>query len=619
MNIASRETLRAAWSRHAFALVVTALLAATLFAPALARQEVFSLRDHFDYFQPLRWFTAQELASGRLPLWNPYSASGEPWLANPQTGVFYPPAWLFLVLPFPAAYMLYLLLHLVLLGWGGYLLFARGRSQGAALVGAAALMFSGPVLSLLDVSNNFATLAWLPLVLWCAAERAWRRGAATLALAFLAAEPFFAALAAALFAIVFLVRRDGEEATPKRRIHGLLLSALFAFGLTAVQLLPFLEFVRGSDRLAAMGDALVLQDSMPLRDWPRVAVPPSLDATAIDRHLGQHFIPIIYMGVPVLLFALIGLTTLRRRRDTLGWLALLVLAIAVSAGPSLLTRLPLTIFRYPARLVPIAALAVAGLAAIGWQRIRPERRWLDLVIVLVIVADLLPRAMPLLATVPFRTDVVPYAKEIGTTAKVLRFGQIDPVHRGRWMSGYLNLYDRRFDAFTAAPLANAKYLDLYRNLLQTPTFARYAYAGIGYILTDYELPLPWYPVAGEGDVRVYRNRDAFPVAAHFTPGSAAVRHARWELDTSHARVTVNAPRDGVVVLRQQAAPGWRVTVDGAAAEPLLIDGIFRGVNVRRGHHEIVWTYRPATLFIGAAMTLVTLCTIFFSLFVKPRE
>ena len=45
-------------------------------------------------------------------------------------------------------------------------------------------MFSGPVLSLLDISNNLATLAWIPLALWCAAEGAWRRGGLVLALAF---------------------------------------------------------------------------------------------------------------------------------------------------------------------------------------------------------------------------------------------------------------------------------------------------------------------------------------------------------------------------------------------------------------------------------------------------
>ncbi|MFL6248499.1 MAG: hypothetical protein ACJ74H_20920, partial [Thermoanaerobaculia bacterium] len=133
--------------RHRFAFALLALLALTLFLPALLKREVFTLRDHFDYFQPLRAFTADELRAGHLPLWNPYSASGEPWLANPQTGVFYPPAWLFLVLPFATAYMLYLLLHSILLGCGAYLLFVRRASPGAAMVGAAALMFSGPVLS----------------------------------------------------------------------------------------------------------------------------------------------------------------------------------------------------------------------------------------------------------------------------------------------------------------------------------------------------------------------------------------------------------------------------------------------------------------------------------------
>ena len=187
--------------KHLFALTFLAAVAATLFILPLIRGEVFTIRDHFDYFQPLRWFTATELREGRLPLWNPYSAAGEPWLANPQTGVFYPPTWLFLVLPFPTAYMLYLLAHLVLLGWGAYLLFTRTVSPGSAMVGAVALIISGPILSLLDVQNNLATLAWIPLALWCATEGAWRRGGIVLAMAFLGGEPFFAAVGALLYVV----------------------------------------------------------------------------------------------------------------------------------------------------------------------------------------------------------------------------------------------------------------------------------------------------------------------------------------------------------------------------------------------------------------------------------
>lgn len=577
-----------------------ALLAVVVFLPALVKREVFTLRDHFDYFQPLRAFTADELKAGRLPLWNPYSASGEPWLANPQTGVFYPPAWLFLALPFETAYVLFLFLHLTILGWGAYLLFARRAPPGAAMVGAAALMFSGPVLSLLDVTNNFATFAWIPLVLWCALESTWRRTAIALTLAFLGGEPFFAALAALMVVVV-------------RRRRDVLATALLAFGLSAVQLIPFLEFVANSDRAGGMEDSLILLNSMQLRDWLNAVIP---NAVASE----QQFIPVLYMGMGVIALAIVGFAfgvkAPATHREVVGWLVLLLAAIALSTGPAWLSRLPLTLFRYPARLVPFAALAVAALAVIGWQRLRGNRRWLDLLIVLVIAADLLTRARPLLETAPFRRDVVPYDASIGTTAKFLRLREIDGSERAVWMSGYLNLYDRRFDTSTAAPLAAAPYVRMYRRLLQEPRFDTFANAGVAYVLTSGEAPSPWYRVAGAGSVHVYRNPQAFPMAAHFTPGSASVRRAEWTMDTSSAHITVNAPSDGVVVLRQQPARGWRVAVDGRRAEPLVIDGIFRGVSVGKGHHDILWTYRPPSFFIGAALTILTLATMQILSFVK---
>src|SRR5205085_5652622 len=98
---ARRQKRRPMTSRIAFTLIT--ILSLALFARPLIRGEVLSFRDHSDYFQPLHYFTAEELRHFRLPLWNPYNASGEPWLANPQTGIFYPPAWIFLFLPFATA------------------------------------------------------------------------------------------------------------------------------------------------------------------------------------------------------------------------------------------------------------------------------------------------------------------------------------------------------------------------------------------------------------------------------------------------------------------------------------------------------------------------------------
>jgi len=602
--------------RHRFALAFIAIVALTMFIAPLARREVFTLRDHFDYFQPLRWFTAQELKAGHLPLWNPYNASGEAWLANPQTGVFYPPSWIFLVLPFETAYMLFLLFHLILLGWGAYLLFARSASPGAAMAGAVALMLSGPVLSLLDINNNLASFAWIPLVLWCAAERAPIRGGFALALVFLAGEPFLAAVAALMYVIVSPVgerrsRLSGQAGLP---VPHILVTALVAFGVSAIQLFPFLELIAGSDRAAGMSKESIFRDSMPLRDWIRIAIPPSLDASGFDPKLGQHFIPIIYVGVVVVVLALNGLV---RARRMIGWLALLAIVIFIASGPSLLAHLPLTLFRYPARVMPLAALAVVALAVAGWDQVRPDRRWMDLVLILVVVADLLSHARPLLQTAPFSTGVVPYPRAIGADSKFLRVGEIDPSHRAAWISGYLNLYDRRFDAYTAAPIANERYLRFHRALLARPTRAMLDALPAGYVLTSLALPPPFQPLARAHNVTAYRNRGARAMAVLMT--REGVTPAQCEIETSRARAIVVAPADGVLVLAQQDAPSWRVRVDGKNAEKRPVFGLFLGVAVPKGHHEVIWTYRSRSLFAGAAMTLVTLFTTQLFLFVKRRR
>lgn len=578
-------------TRHRLALAFLVLLALSLFLPALAKNEVFTLRDHFDYFQPLRWFTATELQAGRVPLWNPYSASGEPWMANPQTGLFYPPAWLFLVLPFATAYTLYLFLHVALLGCSAYLLFARSASREAAFAGAVALMFSGPVLSLLDVSNNLATFAWIPLALWCAAEGAWRRGGIVLALAFLGGEPFFAAVAAVLFVVASRGLRVAWKA------------GLTAFGISAIQLFPFLEMVRRSDRAAGLDASLILTHSMTLRDWLHVALPLTSGRT-------QQFIPVVYAGVFVCVLALLGI-----RRRTLPWLALFGAAFLISLGPEVLAHLPLTIFRYPARLVPLAALAIAALAVAGWERIRTKRRWVDVAVVALVLIDLVPRVWPLLESAPFRTDVVPYPREVAAATKFLRIDPIDPNNRAPWISGYLNLYDRRFDTFTPAPVVFDDYVRMHRALLLKPTGEELARKAIAWVVTTRDLRIR--PAARAGKVAVYHNQDTFPMAYLIVREPLSVVPVqKVRLDSSHAFVTVDAPREGVVVVLQLQDPGWRVYIDGLESRSVVVDKLFRGVQVTRGHHEIVWKYRPRSLFFGAMVTSITLLAMTFFSFVK---
>ncbi|HUP49193.1 MAG TPA: hypothetical protein VNA04_10430 [Thermoanaerobaculia bacterium] len=645
--------------RHRFAFVFIALLVAVLFLPALVKREVFTLRDHTDYFQPLRYFTAIHLRAFVLPHWNPYSASGEPWLANPQTGVFYPPTWLFIPLPFETAYMAYLALHLAILGWGAYLLFARSVAAGAALAGAVAVTFAGPTLSLLDVSNNLASFAWVPLAMWAAMARASPHIAAViLAMAFLGGEPFFAAIAAALYAILRVVPNAGAARPPRFLAHArndIALTAAGALGLSAIQLLPFLEMLRGSNRTAGLPAAEIFRESMAPRDWLRVAVPPRLGATAYDPALSQHFIPVIYVGMGVALFAVLAWIFVRRRA-VLGWTALLLGAVVVAAGAHLpLGRLfeilPVMPFRYPSRVVPFGALALVALAVLAWDRFRPKQRWGDLVLVLVLLADLLPRAAPLLHTAPFRTEMAPYPAAAGRVAKIIRLHEEPVRDREAWIAGYANLYHRRFDASTPAPVVSARYGRLHDTAVAGGRHDLLAFLAAGFVLTGrapadhlrpmatvrgvtmYSSPAPpmanlwtwWRPekTAGEAlEALLVRGMAAgIPVAG---AGAAAIEAAagrqieveRLVIDTRSARAVVNAPEEGVLVLTQQDAPGWRVSVDGEEREKLLAGGVFRAVLVPPGRHEIVWRWKPSSLRAGMIVTILAALSLQTSAFVK---
>jgi hypothetical protein len=586
------------------AIAIVPLAACALFALPLARGEVFTFRDHTDYFQPLRFFTAQHLRAGRLPLWNPYSASGEPWLANPQTGVFYPPSWLFVALPFAAAYMLYLLFHLMALGVTAFRLFARTATPGAAAFGAVALMFCGPTLSMLDVSNNLASFAWIPLVIHAALDRRPLLGGLALALTFLGGEPFFALLAAVLFVVI----------APRSS----LVAGGTAFGLSAVQLLPFLETLRGSDRTA--GVAGVLRESMRPADWLRVVVRPALDARGFDAHLSQHYVPVIYIGVMVALLAVAGLwragvppasrgtsraaTAAGRdaRRLAGGTPALLIAVIVLAA-------VPLPLIRYPARVVPFGALAVIALAVRGLDGMKQRKWWLDAAAIAVVIAELVPVSLPLLQTAPFPPLRVPYDRSIGRDAKIIRVGvplaRLNDA-RAEWITGYLNLYDRRFDAWTAAPVTSQRYTRLYADA-ERGVHGAVDRMSVGWVLAPRYLTRPTLrQVVFAGRVLVHRNIASLPMARLELAGGRVVPARTLALGPSHATIEIDAPAAGTVVLAQQDAPGWSVTVDGKPAPKKLSLDVFRGVDVGDGRHVIEWTYRPRALIFGAAISALAL-------------
>ncbi len=135
---------------------------------------------------------ARELREGRVPLWNPWSLCGAPFLGNIQTSALSPFTLTAAALPLPFAIALAAWLKLFVAGAGMFAwLRLLGLGTRGALAGAVPFMFNGFLIAALRWSHSGAVV-WLPWLLACVERlrRAPGAGAAG-ALAAVAALQFF--------------------------------------------------------------------------------------------------------------------------------------------------------------------------------------------------------------------------------------------------------------------------------------------------------------------------------------------------------------------------------------------------------------------------------------------
>ena len=106
-------------------------------------------------YYPRRALLHEAWRLGEIPLWNPYSFCGTPFLADVQAGVFYPGNWL--LLPFDPARQLgyFLFLHIA---WGGLgMLILVRRDAGRFSTGIC-----GPDAGALHPDNRYVVGTHLP-------------------------------------------------------------------------------------------------------------------------------------------------------------------------------------------------------------------------------------------------------------------------------------------------------------------------------------------------------------------------------------------------------------------------------------------------------------------------
>ncbi len=373
--------------RDALVLTLIALAAVIFFWPVASGRAWLPKGggDSVSFIYPMYRFAADSLRQGTIPFWNPHQYAGAPFVADNQSGIFYPfNLLLFFLWPefsYRAIEAL-VIWHFIFVGMGMYLclrLMNPGRplQRPAALLGALAFMLSDVFITHIGNLNLIAVAAWLPLsflglrraitaeatrlrLIWAIA------GGAALGLATLAGHGQMTFMAA-LFLVVYAL----YETLVNRKAWALPLLALLglvAVALAGIALFPAAETLQHTLR-AEFDYERSTNYSIPLRALAGLFAPDFYGRGA--AFWGDWLrVEVGYAGVLTLLLAAAALVW-RPNRQTLFFALAGVFFLLLALGPHtplypLLARsLPVIPFQVPARFVLLLDFCLAALAALG--------------------------------------------------------------------------------------------------------------------------------------------------------------------------------------------------------------------------------------------------------------
>ena len=338
MNWATRLLHNTDFRAVAALLLLWLLFFWRLFTPIASDQVSLARGDFSGQFVAFGAYQYQRMSKAEIPLWNPYNNGGLPFIADTQAAVFYPPRWLTIGLSSLSGGWSYnslqieMTLHVLAYTIFMYLFLRRltladPRSPLAAFCAAVIIGYGGYTTGypLLQLAVLEAAI-WLPLAALAILEATRLRGGApryivlagvSLGLSWLAGHPqtswFLTYLAAAYWAYRAYVTGLGWRLI----VGGLALMAAIAFGVTAVTLLPGLEYLQLTSReelgFAAKGNGF------PIRDIAQFVFPGSV----------SQWSP-LFVGLPALFFAAVAV--FRNHGDSRFWLVAALVGLLHSLG-----------------------------------------------------------------------------------------------------------------------------------------------------------------------------------------------------------------------------------------------------------------------------------------------
>jgi hypothetical protein len=253
-----------------------------LFAPMLIKGEALFWGTPLLQFVPWRKFALEVISEGFVPLWNPLLGLGAPLIANYQSALFYPPNGVLFIVGPAWGHGLLVLVHLIWAGFGMRILIRElGLGTFAQTVAALSFSLSGYMVARAGFLSINAAAAWLPWVIFMAERLVKEHANSSISrrnirsiflLSILFAFQWLAGHAqTSWYSLILTVAWVIWRGFSLEKIRGILrisfaltVAGVVGFLLSSIQLLPVLEYLLQSHRVADIDPEFALNYSF----WP---------------------------------------------------------------------------------------------------------------------------------------------------------------------------------------------------------------------------------------------------------------------------------------------------------------------------------------------------------------
>ncbi|MCB1194659.1 YfhO family protein [bacterium] len=365
-------------------LLFTCITAALCIKPLSSFNLIINAHDIMRIHYFIKYFIVTMIKqTGEFPLWNPITYSGMPITANPQASFYYPPYWLFLILPVHYCFTILIVLHLIWGGIGMYLYLRRlPLSWQSAVFGAIVFIFNLKTIGQIHAghSNILYSVMYTPWIMLAADNLLVKKNLRALILFSCCCTLVFFIGHTQLFYYMMLIAAAYFFTRSMTEQSGRKTNSLFLFSgagiltilLSAILLIPLLEFSRFFNRAGGTDLSFASSLSISLTDAIKETMNPARDLLPYPAFYNLFWEKTVYIGWIPCLLAILSIKNkqLRIHRFFFGGLILFCLLFSLGKSAGLFTALyyglpGIAFFRVPSRMWFFAVYGCAVLSAIG--------------------------------------------------------------------------------------------------------------------------------------------------------------------------------------------------------------------------------------------------------------